>query len=65
MKIYTLNEVQDKLIGKIGTSERDRFEYELQMDLIGKEIKQTRQEGKLNVRRQKVEPRSGGIILEK
>ena len=44
MKTYTLNEVQDKLIGKIGTPERDKFEYELQMDLIGKAIKQTRQE---------------------
>ena len=44
MKAYTLNQVQDKLIGKIGTPERDIFEYELQMDLIGKAIKQTRQE---------------------
>ncbi len=44
MKAYTLDEVQDKLIGKKGTPERDRFEYELQIDLIGKAIKQTRQE---------------------
>ena len=44
MKKYTLDEVQDKLIGNSGTVERDRFEYELQMDLIGKAIKQTRQE---------------------
>jgi DNA-binding XRE family transcriptional regulator len=44
MKAYTLEEVQDKLIGKIGTPDRDVFEYELQMDLIGKAIKQTRQE---------------------
>jgi transcriptional regulator with XRE-family HTH domain len=36
--------VQDKLIGKIGAPERDIFEYELQMDLIGKAIKQTRKE---------------------
>jgi HTH-type transcriptional regulator / antitoxin HipB len=47
MKKYTLNEVQDKLIGKIGTTARDVFEYELQMDLIGKAIKQTRQERQL------------------
>ena len=26
-------QVQDELIGKIGTTERDLFEYELQMDL--------------------------------
>ncbi len=47
MKTYTLDEVQDKLIGKVGMPDRDRFEYELQMDLIGKAIKQTRQERKL------------------
>jgi len=47
MKTYTLDQVQDQLIGKIGTSERDLFEYELQMDLIGKAIKQTRQERNL------------------
>jgi DNA-binding XRE family transcriptional regulator len=44
MKAYTLDQVQDKLIGKIGTPKRDIFEYELKMDLIGKAIKQTRQE---------------------
>ena len=47
MKTYTLDEVQDRLIGKSGTPNRDRFEYELQMDLIGKAIKQTRQERQL------------------
>lgn len=44
LKVYTLEQVQDTLIGKIGTPDRDIFEYELQMDLIGKAIKQTRQE---------------------
>ena len=44
MTIYTLEEVQDKLIGQVGTPIRDRFEYKLQMDLIGKAIKQTRKE---------------------
>lgn len=47
MKTYTLDQVQDKLIGKKGTVARDLFEYELQMDLIGKAIKQTRQERNL------------------
>lgn len=47
MKTYTLDQVQDKLIGKPGTAERDLFEYELQMHLIGKAIKQTRQERNL------------------
>jgi HTH-type transcriptional regulator / antitoxin HipB len=44
MKTYTLEEVQDNLIGKIGTPERDRFEYELKLELIGQAIKHTRQE---------------------
>jgi DNA-binding XRE family transcriptional regulator len=47
MKTYTLDEVQDELIGKTGTPKRDLFEYELQMDLIGNAIKQTRQERNL------------------
>lgn len=47
MKTYTLDQVQDELIGKIGTEERDLFEYELQMGLIGKAIKQTRKERNL------------------
>lgn len=47
MKTYTLDQVQDELIGKVGTKERELFEYELQMDLIGKAIKQTRQERNL------------------
>jgi HTH-type transcriptional regulator/antitoxin HipB len=47
MKTYTLDQVQDELIGKIGTVSRDIFEYELQMDLIGKAIKQTRKERNL------------------
>jgi len=47
MKTYTLDEVQDKIIGKKGTPNRDKFEYELQMDLIGQAIKESRQERKL------------------
>ncbi len=47
MKTYTLNEVKVKLIGKVGTPNRDLFEYELQKDLIGKAIKQTRLERKM------------------
>ncbi|MDR2232613.1 MAG: helix-turn-helix transcriptional regulator [Tannerella sp.] len=47
MKSYTYDEVKDELIGKIGTPRRDLFEYELQMDLIGQAIKQTRQEQNL------------------
>jgi hypothetical protein len=47
MNTHTLNEVLYELLGKIGTPNRDRFEYELQMDLIGRAIRQTHQERKL------------------
>jgi hypothetical protein len=47
MKTYAIEEVQDQLIGPIGTPNRDRFEYNLQMDLIGNAIKQSRKERKL------------------
>ena len=45
MRTYTLDEVEDQLIGKVGTPDRDKFEYELQLDLIGQAIKQTRRDG--------------------
>jgi HTH-type transcriptional regulator/antitoxin HipB len=32
MKTHTFDEVQDKILGKIGTPNRDCFEYELQLD---------------------------------
>jgi DNA-binding XRE family transcriptional regulator len=47
MKKHTLNEVQDELIGKKGTPNRDRFEYEFQLEFIGKAIRETRKERKL------------------
>jgi DNA-binding XRE family transcriptional regulator len=47
LKIYTLEEVTDKHIGKLGTPKREAFEYELRMDLIGEAIKQARKERNL------------------
>ena len=47
MKTYTLDEVTDQIVGEIGTKTRDKFEYDLQMDLIGNAIKETRKERKL------------------
>ena len=44
MKVHTLNQVQDKLIGKKGTARRDKFEHDLQIALIGGAIKQSRLE---------------------
>ena len=43
-KTYTLSEMKDKYIGKIGSTERDEYEYELRMDVLGKMIKSARQE---------------------
>lgn len=47
MKTYSLEEVTSELIGNKGSVERDLFEYELQMDSIGKAIKQIRKERNL------------------
>jgi len=47
MKTYSLDEVKDKYIGKKGTTERDVYENELRLDLIGEAIKQARKKRKL------------------
>ncbi len=47
MKTYTLADMKDMYIGKQGTKDRDEYEYELRMDIIGKMIKQARQERNL------------------
>ncbi len=44
MKSYSLTEMKDKYIGKVGTEERDSYEYELSMEVLGKMIKTARQE---------------------
>ena len=76
MKTYTLDQVTDEIIGKIGTPKRDQFEYDLQMDLIGNAIKQTRKErnltqeelGKLigvqKAQISKLENNAGNVTLE-
>ena len=47
MKTYTLDELTDEAIGKIGTPKRDKFEADLKEELqayhIGEAIKQARQ----------------------
>ena len=42
MKFYTLDEVKDKHIGKVGTPQREKYEAELQSFLVGEAIKQAR-----------------------
>jgi len=47
MRSYTLNEAEDLLIGKKGTKERDEYEFELTLELIGDMIKTARKKKKL------------------
>ena len=47
LKTYSLAEMKDKYIGKVGTKERNEYEYELCMDVLGKMIKTARQERNL------------------
>lgn len=47
MKTYSFAEMKDKYIGKVGTQERDEYEYELRMEVLGKMIKTARQERNL------------------
>ena len=42
LKTQTLEELTDKYIGKRGTSQRDTFEFELNIDLIGEAIREAR-----------------------
>ena len=43
IKSYSLAEMKDKYIGKAGTSDRDQYEYELNMDVLSHMIKKARQ----------------------
>lgn len=47
VKSYSFEEMKDEFIGKVGTKERDEYEYELRMDVLGKMIKAARQERNL------------------
>ena len=44
MKRYTLEQTKDDLIGKLGTPERDEYEFELKLELIGDMIQQARKQ---------------------
>jgi HTH-type transcriptional regulator / antitoxin HipB len=47
IKSFSLSEMKDKHLGKLGSPTRDAFEYELNMELLGRMIKKARQERKL------------------
>lgn len=44
MKTYSLEEITEKHIGKVGTEKRDAFDNELRLDLLGEAIKMARKE---------------------
>ena len=46
-KVYTLDEMKNKYIGERGTTEREAYEYELRMEIIGDMIKTARLERQL------------------
>lgn len=43
-KVYSLDEMKDKYVGKPGTKAREEYEYELCMEILGRMIKTARQE---------------------
>jgi len=44
MKMMTLEELKDRDIGKVGTPERDQYEFDLKMEILGEMIKSVRKE---------------------
>ncbi|WP_194852163.1 helix-turn-helix domain-containing protein [Nonlabens antarcticus] len=47
MKMMTLDQMKDQDIGKIGTVERDKYEFDLRMEVLGDMIKSVRKQRKL------------------
>lgn len=47
MKMMSLDQLKDRDIGKIGTPERDKYEFDLRMELLGEMIKSVRKERNL------------------
>jgi len=46
-KTVSLDQIKDKYIGKVGTTNREIYEIELKLDLIGEMIKSARKKRKL------------------
>ena len=42
LKTYTFDQIKDEMIGKRGTSKRDDYEFELNLELLGEMIRTTR-----------------------
>ena len=44
MRMMTLDQLKDKHLGKVGTPDRDAYEFELKVDVLGEMIKTVRKE---------------------
>lgn len=42
MKLYSLDQIKDEVIGKRGTVRREKYEHNMQLELLGDVIKQAR-----------------------
>lgn len=47
LKMMTLEQMKDKDLGKVGTPIRDKYEFDLRMDILGDMIKKIRNEQQL------------------
>lgn len=47
LRILTLDDLKDRDIGPVGTSDRDQYEFELRLDLLGEMIRSVRKERRL------------------
>ncbi len=47
MKLTSIDELTDEIVGKKGTHERNIFEYDLRMDILGTVIRETRKRKKI------------------
>lgn len=47
LETFSLSELKDEIIGKRGSVEREEYEYQLRMDVLGKMIRSVRKQRKL------------------
>lgn len=47
IKFHSFDKIKEKYIGKLGTEKRDRYEFDLKLDVLGEMIKITRKERNL------------------
>ncbi len=47
IEVFSLDQIKDEALGKIGTPDRDKYENELKLELLGEMIKQVRKDRNL------------------